>query len=148
MAERFPGRARSLVSVFLFPQANHARMKLDFGMAVTDAVHRAVVGALGCGQIADWLGRRMVVLICLVISFAAITMEFVATTNELFFGGKFLNGFAVGALASVTVTYIGEVSCSTSKFPCRDILNVYVILQETDTNYFINRWPHLRSEAC
>lgn len=36
-------------------------------------------------------------------------MEFVATTNELFFGGKFLNGFAIGALASVTVTYIGEV---------------------------------------
>jgi MFS transporter, SP family, general alpha glucoside:H+ symporter len=38
-------------------------------------------------------------------------MEFVSTTNALFFGGKFLNGFAVGALASVTVTYIGEV-CS------------------------------------
>lgn len=37
-------------------------------------------------------------------------MEFVATTNELFFGGKFVNGFAVGALASVTISYIGEVS--------------------------------------
>lgn len=36
-------------------------------------------------------------------------MEFVATTNELFFGGKFLNGFAIGAIASITVTYIGEV---------------------------------------
>lgn len=36
-------------------------------------------------------------------------MEFVATTNAVFFGGKFLNGFAVGALASVTVSYIGEV---------------------------------------
>lgn len=33
-------------------------------------------------------------------------MEFVATTPELFFGGKFLNGFVVGALASVTVTYV------------------------------------------
>lgn len=46
---------------------------------------------------------------CLVITYAAITMEFVATTNGVFFGGKFLNGFAVGALASITVTYIGEV---------------------------------------
>lgn len=70
---------------------------------------RAVIGALGCGQLADWLGRRAVVMICLIISFAAITMEFLATTNEMFFGGKFLNGFATGALASVTVTYIGEV---------------------------------------
>lgn len=70
---------------------------------------RAVMGALGCGQLADWLGRRMVIMTCLVITFAAVTMEFVSTTNELFFGGKFLNGFATGALASVTVTYIGEV---------------------------------------
>lgn len=36
-------------------------------------------------------------------------MEFIATTNAIFFGGKFLNGFATGALASVAITYIGEV---------------------------------------
>lgn len=48
-------------------------------------------------------------MICFVIAYAAITMEFVATTNALFFGGKFLNGFSVGAIASITVTYIGEV---------------------------------------
>lgn len=75
----------------------------------TNSTDRAVVGALGCGQIADWLGRRAVIMMCLVVSFVAITMEFVATTNELFFGGKFLNGFAIGALSSVCVTYIGEV---------------------------------------
>jgi len=48
----------------------------------------------------------MVVMLCLIVTFGAITMEFVATTPELFFGGKFLNGFVVGALASVTVTYV------------------------------------------
>jgi hypothetical protein len=36
-------------------------------------------------------------------------MEMVATTNEIFFGGKFLNGFAVGTLQAVSGTYIGEV---------------------------------------
>jgi SP family general alpha glucoside:H+ symporter-like MFS transporter len=55
----------------------------------------------------------MVIMICLVITFVAVTMEFVATTNALFFGGKLINGFATGALASVCVTFIGEVSCST-----------------------------------
>jgi len=65
-------------------------------------IYRAIVGALGCGQMADWLGRRLVVMLCLAVTFAAVTMEFVATTNELFFGGKFLNGFVVGALASVS----------------------------------------------
>lgn len=68
-----------------------------------------MIGALGGGSIADRIGRKPVIMICLAISYAAITMEFVATTNELFFGGKFLNGFAIGAIASITVTYIGEV---------------------------------------
>ena len=36
-------------------------------------------------------------------------MEFVATTNEVFFGGKFLNGFAVGTIQIVAGAYIGEV---------------------------------------
>lgn len=42
-------------------------------------------------------------------------MEFVATTNALFFGGKFLNGFAVGILQAVTGTYVGEVRRHSSK---------------------------------
>lgn len=74
----------------------------------------AVFGALGCGQLADWLGRRVVIMMALTISFAAVTVEFVATTNPVFFGGKFLNGFAVGALATITVSYIGEVSLCPS----------------------------------
>ena len=59
-------------------------------------------------------------MICLVITFVAVTIEFVATTNALFLSGKFINGFATGALASVCVTYIGEVCRSTSPglLPC------------------------------
>ena len=77
---------------------------------------RTVVGALFTGQLADMIGRRYTVMIALVLSFAAVTMEFVATTDALFFGGKFLNGFAVGTLQAVSTTYIGEV-CSLA--PCR-----------------------------
>jgi MFS transporter, SP family, general alpha glucoside:H+ symporter len=51
-------------------------------------------------------------MLALAVSFAAITMEFVATTNPLFFGGKFLNGFAVGTLQATSSSYIGEVCYS------------------------------------
>lgn len=68
-----------------------------------------IIGALFSGQVADWIGRRYTLMIALVISFAAVTMEFVATSNALFFGGKFLNGFAVGTIQTVSGTYIGEV---------------------------------------
>ncbi|KAJ4299914.1 hypothetical protein N0V90_005161 [Kalmusia sp. IMI 367209] len=117
-------------------------------------VASAVIGALGCGQIADWLGRRAVIMICLVISFVAITMEFVATTNGLFFGGKFLNGFATGALASVTVTYIGEIAplalrgmltCLSALAYTFGPLVVALIVNSTGT--YTNRWAY-RAVFC
>ena len=75
-------------------------------------VASAVIGALISGQIADGIGRKVTIGCALLISMAGITLEFVATTNAMFFGGKFLNGFALGALASVPVTFVGEVCAS------------------------------------
>ena len=72
-------------------------------------VASAIIGALCSGQIADVIGRRLMIWCALLVSAAGVTLEFVATTNEIFFCGKFINGFAMGALATVPVTYVGEV---------------------------------------
>ena len=59
------------------------------------------------------------------VSFVAITLEFIAITNPMFFGGKFLNGFAVGTIQTVASAYIGEVrsyTVSTSLRCTTDIL--------------------------
>ncbi|KAK3938175.1 general substrate transporter [Diplogelasinospora grovesii] len=108
-----------------------------------------MIGALGCGALADRFGRRVVIMMALVISYAAITMEFVATTNSLFFGGKFLNGFATGALASVTVTYIGEITPLVLRgvFTCLSALSytlgpLVCALIVNDTGNFDNRWAY------
>lgn len=69
----------------------------------------AVLGTFAAGYIADKTGRKPVILVSLALSFAAIAIEFVATTNAMFFGGKFMNGFVAGVILSVAVTYIGEV---------------------------------------
>jgi MFS transporter, SP family, general alpha glucoside:H+ symporter len=68
------------------------------------------VGALTAGQIADWIGRKRTIMLSLCLSYGAVTLEFVSTTNEQFFGGKLLNGFAVGTLAAICVTYVGEIT--------------------------------------
>ncbi|CAI7656290.1 unnamed protein product [Penicillium bialowiezense] len=112
-------------------------------------VASAVVGALCSGQIADTIGRRMTMGISLLITVAAVTLEFVATTNEMFFGGKFLNGFALGALASVPITYVGEIAplalrgtltCLTALAYCIGPLVVALITNTTGT--YTNRWAY------
>ncbi|KAL4806888.1 hypothetical protein BDV18DRAFT_138403 [Aspergillus unguis] len=70
---------------------------------------RMVLGSLGSAEIADWIGRRNTLVIALILSYGAVTLEFLSTTNEIFFGGKFLNGFAVGTMQAVCATYIGEI---------------------------------------
>lgn len=72
-------------------------------------VASAIFGVLGGAALADIIGRKLALMIALVVSFAAIAVEFVAVTNPVFFGGKFLNGFAVGTIQAVMTTYIGEV---------------------------------------
>lgn len=68
-----------------------------------------MISSLISAEIADWIGRKKVLTGALLISFAAVAIEFVATTNAVFFAGKLLNGLMVGAVATVMVSYIGEV---------------------------------------
>ncbi|KAM5346079.1 hypothetical protein ACJ41O_009084 [Fusarium nematophilum] len=72
--------------------------------------HSQVIGALGASLIADLLGRKRTFMIAFLLSYAAITVEVVATTNGMFFGGNFLNGFAIGTLKAASASYIGEVA--------------------------------------
>lgn len=71
---------------------------------------RAVMGALGSSYIADKIGRKITYLCAFVFMLVGITLEVVATTNPVFFAGKFINGFPVGAFGTITMTYLGEVS--------------------------------------
>lgn len=113
-----------------------------------------VVGALFGGQVTDWIGRRKAVMAALVISFAAVAMELVATTNELFFGGKFLNGFAVGTIQACAGTYIGEIvplalrgmtTCAIALAYTVGPFTVAVIINSTGS--YTNRWAY-RSIFC
>lgn len=61
------------------------------------------------GEISDRIGRRFTLMLALVVSYAAITLEVIATTDPEFFGGKFMNGFAVGTIQATTSSYVGEI---------------------------------------
>jgi MFS transporter, SP family, general alpha glucoside:H+ symporter len=44
--------------------------------------------------IADKLGRRPALGFIFTIRLVSITLEYISTTNSVFFGGRFLGGFA------------------------------------------------------
>lgn len=72
--------------------------------------YRNIFSAIASGYIADVIGRKWTILIGLCLSYIGITLEVVATTNEVFFAGKFVNGLSGGMLVTVCVTYVGEVT--------------------------------------
>ncbi|CAK7235913.1 hypothetical protein SBRCBS47491_009458 [Sporothrix bragantina] len=73
-------------------------------------VAAAVVSSLVFAPLADVIGRKYVLLIAIIITFIAVGVEFYATTNAVFFAGKFINGIMVGAIGTNMITYIGEIT--------------------------------------
>ncbi|OBT48860.1 hypothetical protein VE00_00659 [Pseudogymnoascus sp. WSF 3629] len=73
-------------------------------------VASACIGSLGIAYLADRVGRKWAYALALVFSYIGITLEFVATTSPMFFAGKFMNGFAIGAFVTVSFAYIGEIT--------------------------------------
>ncbi|KAI8210430.1 Maltose permease MAL61 [Colletotrichum sp. SAR 10_76] len=73
-------------------------------------VASAVIGSIGAGYITDIIGRKWTYFISYIFIFVGITLETTSTTNEMFFAGKFIAGFPIGAFITVSMTYIGEIA--------------------------------------
>ncbi|KAH8812998.1 putative maltose permease [Xylogone sp. PMI_703] len=113
-----------------------------------------LISSLIAGQVSDKIGRRYTIAIALLISFAAVTLEATAVSNEVFFAGKFLNGFVTGTLTSVSVSYIAEISplalrglltCMSALSYTISPLIVALIINTTGT--YTNHWAY-RSVFC
>ncbi|RVX75580.1 hypothetical protein B0A52_00933 [Exophiala mesophila] len=70
----------------------------------------AVMGAISVAWTADKIGRRLALGLVLSFRILSITLETVATTNPVFFGGRFVGGFSTGAMNTLCMTYIGEIT--------------------------------------
>ncbi len=76
--------------------------------------NRAVFGSFAAGWIADRVGRRLSFAFSFLFSAVGITLEVIATTNAIFFAGKFIDGWAIGGFVATGFTYIGEVNTANS----------------------------------
>lgn len=67
-------------------------------------------------------------MLALVMTYAAVTLELVSTTDATFFGGKFLNGFAIGFLQSVTVHGSSSIAWAAAASPSGGLFVLTVVL--------------------
>lgn len=70
----------------------------------------SIIGLLMSGWFADKVGRKWTFTIGYLIIFVSITVETFSTSNLVFFIGKFLAGFAIGAFTTTALTYLGEIA--------------------------------------
>ncbi|OQU98578.1 hypothetical protein CLAIMM_04341 isoform 1 [Cladophialophora immunda] len=82
----------------------------------------AVMGALSAAWIADKVGRRLALGFVFAVRLTSVTLEFIATTNYIFFAGRFLGGFSTGGTNSLCMAYIGEIT----PLPLRGVLTAAV----------------------
>jgi MFS family permease len=80
------------------------------------------MGALSAAWIADKLGRRASLGFVFSVRLLSVTLEYISTTNEVFFAGRFLGGFSTGGTNSICMAYIGEVT----PLPLRGVLTAAV----------------------
>ncbi|KAJ1329923.1 MFS transporter SP family general alpha glucoside:H+ symporter [Microdochium nivale] len=69
-----------------------------------------ILGSWLAGWFSDRFGFRPVILAAAAINIISIGIEFGSTSLAVFFGGKMLNYFAIGALLNLCTAYIADVA--------------------------------------
>ncbi|KAJ4307900.1 hypothetical protein N0V84_012428 [Fusarium piperis] len=70
----------------------------------------AIFGFWAASFLSDRYGTKPIILMAAAVNIASVGVEVEATSLAMFFGGKLMNFFAIGALLNLCTTYVAEVS--------------------------------------
>jgi MFS transporter, SP family, sugar:H+ symporter len=68
------------------------------------------LGALAGGQAAEWLGRRLTIMISCLLFSIGVAIQVAATTANTLVGGRLVAGLGVGGVSAVVILYVSEIS--------------------------------------
>ncbi|KAH8679073.1 general substrate transporter [Tricladium varicosporioides] len=66
-------------------------------------------GAIGCGYLADKIGKKWTLAIACIVSIGAVIVQIFASKSGLLMAGKLINGLSLGAFLTITSSYAAEV---------------------------------------
>ena len=108
-----------------------------------------VVGSFLGSYLADRFGRKFLIWGTTAFTFVFIGLEYAATSIEVFFIGKFLNGLCLGIIQTVGTTYVAELTplalrgmstVSVNLAFCIGPFVCYLIANKTSTR--ADRWAY------
>jgi MFS family permease len=79
----------------------------------------AWVGTLANGYLADALGRRLTVLVAVVVFCVGVIVQACTENKDFVFGGRFVTGLGVGSLSMVVPLYNAELVSECNEFDKR-----------------------------
>ena len=92
-------------------------IKLEFylnsyqeGFAVSNLMIACVIGALIAGPIADWTGRKKVLILCAVLFIVSAILSALPRSFTELVIARFIGGIGVGVASVVSPMYIAEIS--------------------------------------
>ncbi|KAF8539632.1 general substrate transporter [Trichophaea hybrida] len=67
-------------------------------------------GALFGGNLADWIGRRLSIIIACAIFACGVALQVASATVGLLVGGRIVAGFGVGLVSAIVIMYMSEIA--------------------------------------
>ncbi|KAJ5636089.1 Maltose permease MAL61 [Penicillium longicatenatum] len=93
----------------------------DLQSGISNGVNAGeIIGLLINGLVADWIGYRWVMMICLLLMTAFIFLQFFATSIYMYMGAEILLGVPWGVFQTLSTTYAAEV--------CPNVLRPYLTM--------------------
>lgn len=93
----------------------------DIQSGISNGVNAGeIIGLLINGFVADWIGYRWVMMVCLTLMMAFIFLQFFATSIYMYMGAEILLGVPWGVFQTLSTTYAAEV--------CPNVLRPYLTM--------------------
>ncbi len=120
-----------------FLQQHFSLTPAEVGWTASSALVGCVIGAASAGLLGDWLGRRMVLVICAILFITGAIGTALPRTLEQFVFFRIIGGIGVGAASMTSPMYIAEIS--PARIRGRMVsLNQFAIVFGMLAVYFVN----------
>lgn len=102
--------------------------KLGVGLNVGAILIGCAAGAFLAGNMADWIGRKTVMMIAAILFLISAVSAGAASSSSVFIAARFIGGLGVGAASVLSPAYISEVTPARIRGSLSSVQQIMIII--------------------